>query len=1206
MFKSRSIKKNRKKGNAKPRSRDSGVSCKFNNNVNLKNCNAVRNDIIEETDIKSEDSYNLKYVPEFVNKQRSDNPNIATFPERNQLALDEDEFCLDYEPFEEEVNNNAFSTLDAKDSEKNKIVNEEKITDNLFAFRDNCNESNEPNMLKSKDSFINPDISCSYSNYHDDSTLVKKSCKYNDKDIAIESNTNLLIDEAILNEDLDEQSKYNENNQLLLYEKHEQESNNYSFGNAKVNFNGPLNITITRSVTNNFQTKVSSKNLSNVPMVQKSDNKSSNVQIYDVTSLVPEEKINLREIKRSISNSQNISSNEISNYEVESCRGMLKDSKIWVENRINTNYIRLPRIASDTDLNKHGNHNSISNSNTSLGSYGHQNPPEEKDGKIQRISVELEDSPMSRYIGDESRLQESYEDDFVARWLMYNSKDYFISCLDSLCESYFTTVCQDVCCSKTHSLEKIKKIVEQSTPQELKKLYEIALKKDVWFMWLFDIFLDYFSVTPTVDGTMLINMIDDVYTALNSILMDKTIYIVKIIECLKKIGFSFKRAVKDIILRYGTSQLWICDILLFLIAKQPNLEENWSLVEKIICYRKEKIDHEVVTELLFASSKNYPSNKELHKKIYNEIFKKNLVDFNKIPHHLREMIIGQSETNLEVQANNCTSTSIVYYTQGVDPKEQKHESFNRQNLDDHQMSESGNETSSMDSSDGVSNEGVDGFFYNQTSSDQDTSRSCLRFSEKKRKLKLKRAKRNIRKVPTALRTIKEKVLQKVIESSNKVPKSYLPANIIAHPSCQPIISPYYQCNVSLHNLFPDVHGWSSTISTADLRRLRSSLFEMNLMEFLDVLESYKDQYTIENFIVTVLTLLKSMGSLASYSTFMSLLNALEERDPELLKQMHVKVSFEVLALNLIYMLGVRGRWDLCRNILLKMKDWHNLITSKIFLLESKQDSHMRRYIDLMNILIQAEDFFWVNEIFQSEVLNFLGPASTWPFNYKPSDTEARNEALKFFLEKVSLKNIFITNDLLKSIAVSHGDSVEEFQVWTWFDNKILCLMKEESSNKSILLFFLNDIVNYFEKYMDKFVFQAYMLHIQHSIRKKEALELFKICCNKGLYHKYTGQESVMLVTTDLTDFEITSLLHCYFENSRRRHVPSCSFHIKLVLPETDTRSLEVMEKYRTHRNVYQVFERICSILEIEFNIRNLKKQSIKSKIYVPSLRDTRF
>lgn len=144
------------------------------------------------------------------------------------------------------------------------------------------------------------------------------------------------------------------------------------------------------------------------------------------------------------------------------------------------------------------------------------------------------------------------------------------------------------------------------------------------------------------------------------------------------------------------------------------------------------------------------------------------------------------------------------------------------------------------------------------------------------------------------------------------------------------------------------------------------------------------------------------------------------------------------------------------------------------------------------------------------MLNLLGHPSTWPFEYEPSDVEARNQVLKTFFDQCFFEDIVIANDLLKNIVVMHNGEIDGFEFWTWFNSILIKLIEEDKTR--MLLFLHNDISKYYERHMNKYVLQAFMLHMQDAIEEEEAFRLFELCCDKGVYHKYTVSDFLGCIT----------------------------------------------------------------------------------------------
>ncbi|XP_044762519.1 uncharacterized protein LOC123319544 isoform X2 [Coccinella septempunctata] len=1279
----------RKRKVSQPRSNDSGVSLKFSNILNVVSSNTEPSAAKIETNKNLELSSKGEEIKNSYNSRKSDQE-YTPAPDRNRLAFVEDEDCLDYEPSEGEDSDKSYS---AKGEGEQPEDIDEQITQSIPTVPlKKCDESHEYNSSNN----VIPDHFISFSNRPDSLNIESKTCNNNIENVTMENDQNdskFQTEDELLEEDFspnEEIESYDENR--LLYEEDQEPINKKLFDDAKVNFKGALNITITRPVLNTSQNEVYSQNSRSITAEENSNTfpitrRSPNVQIYNISTIQSRVSENEFSVKRKHEKLSGSSSSRVVHDNIETNHGekdgCRNSSRVPCEDETDLNYFRPmtnsvstqnenPFISPPEKKWRREENQPFLGSIDSCDTYvvkdqkrrvnNNFHSQEGSESRFQDVGVQKTVSTPLRFSSsdlfhssrDEDPAQENEKKEYIARWLMQSNEDNFSQLLESLCESHFTVGCNDVRCSRTHSLEEIRKIIHQANFQEFNKLYRIALTQELWFMWLFDIFLECFKVTPRVGEVLLMDMIDDVYKVFNGTFTDKTSYIIRIIEGLRNMGYSLRDAVERILVKYGTSQLWICDILLFVIAKEPNLEENWCLVQKITWCRKEQIDHEVVTELLMGSLQNYPLNKELCKKIYNDIFEKNLVDLNKIPRHLWEIVTKMSGVNVkpkrkDVSSNSSSTESCTTKDAGqlnspvLGEQQRKALGFDRKSspdlvlLDGEQRRKSSSfdrksspdlvlydgeqrrKSSSFDrksSSDLVPYDcsrasscspipvikDHDDVFHGQIAFREDAFKGHIGYSPKMISKESVEYKKRQTSTPSDCSSggINERVVRKFIESLSGVSKSQTPANFIAHPSCQPTIHPNFQCNSSLHNLFPEVYSCDTDISIDDIRRLSASLKETDSVALMDVLKSYSSPYTIENFIVNVLTLIKSIKQgHAIFKTFMALLDDLE-KEPDYMNNMYMKVLVEVLALNLIYMLDAKGKWDLCRNILMKIKDWHNLVTSKIFLRKTNTKSHMGRYIYLINVLISAEDFSWVNELFQAKALNLLGPPSSWPFDFKPSDEEARNKALKSFFDKGFPKNIFIANDLLKSIILMNAGFVSGFDLWEWFNNKLLSLMENQDANRSLLLLLSYDISSHYERYMDGFVLQAYMLHMHDHVQSEEALKLFKLCCKKGVYPDYTGEERVLYVSTNLTNFEITSLLHCFVEKFRTGRAPPHDFHIELMLPEGRSKELKIIErKFRISRNVYKVFETICLILETKYHI--LINQPIQSRIFISQM-----
>ncbi|KAK9872619.1 hypothetical protein WA026_018751 [Henosepilachna vigintioctopunctata] len=899
---------------------------------------------------------------------------------------------------------------------------------------------------------------------------------------------------------------------------------------------------------------------------------------------------------------------------------------------------------------------------------------------------------------------ENDKEEFVNRWLTSSSETDIYGIVESLCESYFTSNCENSECEKLHSVDEQR--IKALSSIQLNELYAHARNKMFWFTVTFDIFLDCFKAFAENGRMCLVDMINDVFEVFNGTFIDKTSYISKIVAALQSTGFSFKETIEYIILRYGTSQISICDILLLIISKQSclELEDHWCLVEKIICCRREKLDHDMVINLLNSFLSKYPPDLILCKKVYDEILKKNLVDLDKIPDSLcRNIRIAlkiyrkrKSQSDLR-EFNDWSSNSSYSILDKKLRKSPTHfqREYRERYVDNVQIkpfnSDTSRRCSPVISEFSMSklrmqnkqerlydlNENKDINYFNSECSqvihplintpvnkydtmaqhdsnmhnktaisvesrsqihsgncrdnaniesrelrdcsnkvnyccnhkrsiDQELFKTSFDMEIKKKTYGLNS--RNIEyvasekfhsKVKKSSKSFcNDEVLNNINGTLNAYARASTPDSSIAHPSAQPFISSSYKCNVSLHNLYPDMREKNIELTKLELLQLRDALDKMNGVKFLKLLENSSNAFTIENFVLNSLILIKSSTN-TSYicEKFLSLVNVLEDLEINSLKISYIKLTVEVLAMNLVYFLERKGEWSLCKDILLriKMKNWHSLVTSKIFFCKNHLMSHMSRYIYISEILIRAGDFHWANEIFQLNTLSLLGPMVKWPYQKVPSDLKLRNDVLKLFFEQGFLVNIVVVNDLLNHINIVNSGKIEGLQIWKLFDEKLCMILDFEEEYKSILLYLSTYIASY-GQYMAKNVLWGYMLFIKDFLDYKQSFELFKLCCEKGIYHKYTGNERVIIITTNMCDFEINSILWCFFQNILKRHISPHDFHIDLKLPDFNQPNKPNILKNRLNRNIFAVHASIIKTLKLKYSI--IVQDTIEYTIFV--------
>ncbi|KAL3278558.1 hypothetical protein HHI36_016104 [Cryptolaemus montrouzieri] len=858
-----------------------------------------------------------------------------------------------------------------------------------------------------------------------------------------------------------------------------------------------------------------------------------------------------------------------------------------------------------------------------------------------------------------SEAQESDTDDYVTRWLMQtdNIEVNLRQCLENLCESHFTTECRDSRCNKSHQIADIEENIKELPPEKLMEFYKLSQEHTFWYLCLFDIFIECFKMSTEMNRVMLVDMVNDVFVVLNRTFTDKTSYILQIIKALENTGLEFREAIDLIIVRHGTSHISICDILLFIIGEYPDLEKNWFLIKKITSCRREMIDHEVVVKLLNVALNNYPPKKDLCRNISNDIFEKNLVDSSKIPTSLMTSMRillklptvcandnltteentvnsyntfeGRNSSNYDVRKDNfiperncllpeCSSRSNnilnsehqLYYPKNIRNTD---DAFSPYSDDIIQSNSPFNRPMRRDQADWLGTQMNSAMI--EIRSDSNLIHAMQTPEQNVFKVPLECAPRRRTRLQTCGReptnrdlqqestcpsriVYNDNVLRKINKSLQSFSRPQTPANIVAHPLRQITVNPDFECNISLHNLYPMVQVCATEISNVDLLKLQKILGSNDGLEFLNVLDEYRDSFTIENFIVNTLTFITSTKVATDiFRKFSSLLTAIEKVQRNWTDVPHIKMLIEVLAMNVVYSLENKGEWKRCRDILLRVKNIHSVVTSKIFFSRSHLMSHMHRYIYIVRIFIRAEDFHWANEIFQWQVPNLLESPSKWPFQFVQSDLQMRNETLKLFFEEGFALNIVAANDLLKHIKVVLGGNVEGLNVWNLFDNFMCTMMDAGEEKRATLELLYRHIVNDYGLYMANEVLQGYLGYMEESIHYNDAFKLFRICCEKGVYHKYTGKERIIIIKTTMSNFEITCILDSYFENIVKRTVQPQDFYIELKLPQSDQpRSGPHILKNRLNRSIFAIFTSILHILRIKYGI--IIEQSVESKIFV--------
>nr|CAI5869554.1 unnamed protein product [Callosobruchus analis] len=168
----------------------------------------------------------------------------------------------------------------------------------------------------------------------------------------------------------------------------------------------------------------------------------------------------------------------------------------------------------------------------------------------------------------------------------------------------------------------------------------------------------------------------------------------------------------------------------------------------------------------------------------------------------------------------------------------------------------------------------------------------------------------------------------------------------------------YEMNVSLHNLLPD-SLCHVDMNESDVAKLNEAIIFTEADAFLSLLEQHKSKQSVKKFITMAVAHLRSCRGM--YKTFMDLINAIIEINPDFATTPYKKGIMEVIVFNLLHTIQRKGQWKQGANMVAKFCDWDSLVSSKVFPYEI---THMGRYIYLARILVAGENFAYTYEILQ--------------------------------------------------------------------------------------------------------------------------------------------------------------------------------------------------------------------------------------------------
>ncbi|CAG9853991.1 unnamed protein product [Phyllotreta striolata] len=743
---------------------------------------------------------------------------------------------------------------------------------------------------------------------------------------------------------------------------------------------------------------------------------------------------------------------------------------------------------------------------------------------------------------------------------------------NGLCYYFFIREkCNFRSCIHSHTLQQAAFLLKcQSLNQvELEESYNFASRFPVLFRETHPIFINVFGMHKM--QSKLIAIIGDIFALNNTVIINKAIEL--IVDALRQIGLTLLEAVEKIsfnigFLRYPT----LADILIEILSKEPNLSETWEEIKRICKAKNFIAPHTLETILRRVIREPNDSNRNLCKDVYNTIIKNKMTDVSKI----KTEYILSLKTLVEFgnKPANCLNTSIDANTaidrdvfEASDHLANQIQTDSSSDIDDRYptfrsrysemksedpspterspcSSSSSSRSSSSSSSRSSSRSSSESFRHTANNRSDSNTRKHESLSLRSGSPYVPQTlNRPNRKSPstTSLDTInsattitssasKSVVFHRTVllpsVSSAPVPQITAATNSmksILFPE-RPIFGKFnyksdFVFEKSLHNLLPCPKE-QVVLNEPDIIKLNDVIKNADGNEFLQLFEQYKGPNTLQQFITMSIAHLKNTHQTPSNS-LMDLVENLEASNPQFKHDPILKGVLEVIVFNLLIFVERKCLWADGRKLIEMFCDWDSLISSKQF--TTNQMTPIGRFIFLAKLLAEAKAFYKVYDILRSPDLRLLESSSYWPlFHCGKADLESRNLLLVYFFRNAYYINVEVVCDMYKNIF--QFNDIWQFDSLCFFNPMLEDMI--DKGNCSSLKHFLSDIEVFYKK-MDRNIFRAFIILMHKFITNKNKINIYVMAVQKRLYPFYTGQETSIIVRTNMPDVELKFILLFY-------------------------------------------------------------------------------
>ncbi|KAB0790399.1 hypothetical protein PPYR_15231 [Photinus pyralis] len=703
----------------------------------------------------------------------------------------------------------------------------------------------------------------------------------------------------------------------------------------------------------------------------------------------------------------------------------------------------------------------------------------------------------------------------VAQWVesanMYNNQNkpanYVPPVFRGLCyQSYLRERCARKTCHFIHDFPEIN--LERLNLSQLCDAFEYAKSRYRLFLAYFHNFVWGFARHNC--AMELVTMVGAAVIPQNARQLSS---VQEVIHGLQQIGYTFESAINHVLMFYKSTNFDLLNILLIIVFKKENsLCDNWSLVQKLCEYRSyDPIDPELVNRALQFCYQVYSV--ELSIKIVQDIFKRNLVNPKSIEEHHYGRIISI------LQRHNAEETNVLIHIAKVN-----NITIELQNNDECFLPNYN--TISPRTVGDLDNSTIN---FPQPQTVYDTNSNCNNVNFNHTSPTITQVNSNNVSLPPNSFLVQSEHVYQTHSSINGDQNTYSSnSESDLTEVVKERINPQNTRRITPNQ---DSNMVGTQLHELELNRLNSIISANDHKAFIEMYGRYKDAPNSNAFVLNVIGLFKRTKSiLVVFSLMERVLEGLERLNSDFPYLLNAEATLYSLVINTVGALKHLKGFTEAAALLYKFVDClENLTQVQWFGSVHSPHSYsiIGKYLYFCKIFIRGKFYNPALQMFKCPELKLLQSSSKWDLPYTNNFDEGfRDVILQEFLSATLQNDIDVAKDLILYIMQSGDNIITEIDISKYFDKLILSMLNNQKV--SSLIEILPNILQGWYKHLKHSHMRALLIIlVEKCIPEKDLLALYKKCCLQGIYPNLKGNETRIILKTDLKTAEIFIIIR-YF------------------------------------------------------------------------------